>query len=50
MPSIYYKRMLYMLKDIEQDPGSLKKHIQAIEVEVEEEDIAHDEKKLKAVL
>ena len=46
----YYKRVLLMLKQIEQQSGNLaivKQHILAIETEMDQEDIVHVEKKLK---
>ena len=46
----YYKRVLLMLKQIEQESDNIaivKQHILAIETEMDQEDIAHVEKKLK---
>jgi hypothetical protein len=44
----YYKRMLCILKEIEVENPSptLKKHIRAIEIEMDEEDVAYVEKKI----
>ena len=47
--SSYYKRMLLMLKEVESESGSspiLKRHIRAIETEMDPEDVAYVEKKL----
>jgi len=43
------KRTLLMLKEVEQETPSalLKRHIRAIETEMEAEDVAYVEKKLK---
>jgi len=45
----YYRRMLYMLKEIESEtPGEMvKRHIAAIEVEMDAEDVAYVNEKLK---
>ena len=45
----YYRRMLYMLKDIEREsPGkAVRKHIEAVEVEMDAEDVAYVNEKLK---
>ena len=47
--SSYYKRMLLILKEVEIEAGSsptLKRHIRAIETEMDAEDVAYVEKKL----
>ena len=46
----YYKRMLHMLKEVEaaEDPGlTLKRHIRAIEIEMDAEDVAYVNEKMK---
>ena len=45
----YYKRMLCILKEVEAENPSpaLKRHIRAIEIEMDAEDVAYVNEKLK---